>query len=106
MNQIQEPFQDLKTALESKGQIPASEVAEQLLSRIDTTGMFGSDEDLNMTNLGVDVAAALNEIKNMDIAQGENTVRNNRNATENTRGNTKSETTRMTTIDPVVMKMQ
>ena len=66
-------FQDLKTALESKGQIP-SEVAEQLLSRIDTTNMFGSDEDLNMTNLGVDVAAALNEIKNMDIAQGENTV--------------------------------
>ena len=67
-------FQDLKTALESKGQIPASEVAEQLLSRIDTTNMFGSDEDLNMTNLGVDVAAALNEIKNMDIAQGENTA--------------------------------
>ena len=67
-------FQDLKTALESKGQIPASEVAEQLLSRIDTTNMFGSDEDLNMTNLAVDVQAALNEIKNMDIAQGENTA--------------------------------
>ena len=27
-----------------------------------------------MTNLGVDVMAALNEIKNMDIAQGENTA--------------------------------
>ena len=67
-------FQDLKTALESKGQIAPAEIAEQLLSRLDTTSVLGSDEGTNMTALGVDVQAALNEIKNMDIAQGENTA--------------------------------